>query len=168
LTFRAATVSSNAFIVTDVQISVFTHATEDEEKVERAVRNVIPEDIVGVTMDRKRLKGHYSDPITLITAHIRKRKAATRMFQATIKNLSTLDQQRLLDEVEERVDKGGSLYLRLDKQRAFKDIEMLEEVDPIRMRFRFRIPHGTNPISFVRSCINAVVNGVEEQPIHEE
>ena len=168
MTFRAATVSSNAFIVTGVQISVFAHATEDEEKVEQAVRNVIPEGIVVVTMDKKRLKGHYSDPITLITAHIRKRKAARRIFQATIKNLSTLDQQRLLEEVEERVDKSGNLYLRLDKQRAFKEIEMLEEVDPIRMRFSFRIPHGTDPISLARSCINDVINSIEEQTIHME
>lgn len=163
----AAKGSSKAF-VTGVQISVFAHATEDEEKVERAVRNMIPEGIVGITIDRKRLKGHYNDPITFITARIRKRKAATKMFHATMKNLSTLDQQRLLEEVEERVDEAGSLYLRLDKQRAFKEKEMLKEVDPIRMRFRFRIPHGTNPISFVRSSISAVMNDVEENPIHEE
>lgn len=164
----AATGSPKAFAVTGVQISVFAHATENEEKVERAVRNMIPKGIVDVKIERQKLRGHYNDPITLITARIRKKKAATKIFHATIKNLSPLDQQRLLKEVDERVDEAGSLYLRLDKQRALKKRELINEVDPIRMRFRFLIPHGVNPLSFVRSSISAVINEVEEPPIHEE
>lgn len=154
-----------AFDVTEVQISALAHATEDEDKVERAVRNIIPMGIAGVTMDRKRLSGYYKDPITLITTQIKKKKEAAEMFQVTIGNLSTLDQQRLLEEVEDRVDETGGLYLRFDKQRAFKSLWVLKEFDPIRMRFRFRIPHGSDPVSFIRSSVTAVIDEVDKQSL---
>ena len=153
-------VSSNAFVVTRVRVSVFAHATEDEEKVEQALRNIIPRDVGDLRIDTQRLTGYYHDPITIVNAVIRKNEAATKLFCVTIKSLPPLDQQRLLEEVEERVDKAGVLYLRLDKQGAFRNKRVLNEVDPILMRFRFRIPHGANPVSYVRSSITAVINEV--------
>lgn len=149
--------SPKARVVTGAEISVFAHATEDEEKVERALRNTIPAEITGYKIDIQRLKGHYKDPITVITAHIRK-KAAGEVFCATLRTLSSLDQHQLLDEVEDRSDKAGSLYLRLDKQAAFRGVGRLSLVDPIRMKFRFQIPHGMDPVAFIRSSIATILD----------
>lgn len=144
--------------VAGVEISVFAHATEDEDKVERALRNVIPPEIAGVRVDRRRMRGYYNDPITLITARIRRKKEAMETLRATMASLSSLDQHRLIEEIDNRVDEAGNLYLRLDKQRALGGAEVFNEVDPIRIKFRFQVPHGANPIAFIRSAVTAVID----------
>jgi hypothetical protein len=161
------TASSRNHAITGVEISVFAHATEDEEKVERALRNVIPDEVEGVNIERHRLKGHYNDAITLIRATIKKKREATETFLTTMKALSTIDQYRLVEEVEERVDDAGSLYLRLDKQRALGGVKTINEADPIRIRFRFRIPHGSDPTDFIRSSIAAAID-VDDTPATEK
>ncbi len=154
----------STYEITSVEISAFAHATEDEEKVERAIRNIIPED-VGVKIEMKRLRGHYNDPIALITVKITKKKWATKMLRAVIRNLSTLDRYRLMEEIEERVDDAGSLFLRLDKQRAFGGVEVLSEVDSIRVKFRFQIPHGSDRVGFISSAIEAIDNEASEHQL---
>ncbi|NIU39549.1 hypothetical protein GWN65_06185, partial [Candidatus Bathyarchaeota archaeon] len=52
-------------------------------------------------------------------------------------NLSILDKQNLLEKISQYVEKG-SLYLRVDKQAAFKGSFKLCKADPIRVRIRFR------------------------------
>lgn len=153
--------------VTGVEISVFSYATEDEDKVERALRNMIPQGVSNIKVNMRRLRGYYNDPITVMTASIRRRKEATETFRATMRALSTLDRYRLIEEIEERVDEAGNLYLRLDKQRALGGVEVLNEVDPVRMIFRFQVPHGADPASFIRSSIDAVLAESEEPAAHE-
>ena len=149
---------SGDFSITDVEMSVFVNATEDEEKVERALRNIIPPEITGVKVERQTLKGHYKDPITLITARVRKKRTAKEVFRSTMKGLSSLDQNRLMEEVEDRSDEAGSLYLRLNKQGALRGVRTLVDVDPIRMRFRFRIPHKADPVVVIRASIASIIN----------
>ncbi len=150
--------SSRNHAITGVEISVFAHATEEEEKVEQALRNMIPDEVEDVRIERRRLKGHYNDPITLIRATIKRKSEAMETFLTTMRALSTIDQYRLVEEVGERVDDAGSLYIRLDKQRALGGVKTINEVDPIRIRFRFRIPHGSDPSDFIRSSISAAMN----------
>jgi RNA binding exosome subunit len=144
--------------VIGVEISVFAHATEDEGKVERALRNVIPPELAGFRVDRRGMRGHYNDPITLITARIRRKKEATETFRATMASLSSLDRYRLIEEIDDRVDEAGNLYLRLDKQRALGGAGVLNEVDPIRIKFRFQVPHSADPVAFIRSSVTAVID----------
>lgn len=153
--------------VTGVEISVFSYATEDEDKVERALRNIILQGISDIKVELQRLRGYYNDPITIMTASIRRRKEATEIFQATMRALSSLDQYRLIEEIEDRVDEAGNLYLRLDKQRALRGLEVLNKVDPVRIIFRFQIPHRADPVSFIRSSIDAVVGESEESTVNE-
>jgi RNA binding exosome subunit len=151
--------SHGGFTVTGVEISVFAHATEDEEKVERSIRNMIPEGVTEFKIERQALTGHYRDPITLITARIRRKKVAKEVLRAMMKALSALDRHRLLEEIEERSDRGGGLYLRLDKQAAFRGVGILNEIDPLRAKFKFWIPHGMDPATFIRSAIAEIIDG---------
>ena len=159
--------SHGGFTVTGVEISVFAHATEDEEKVERSIRNLIPEGVTEFKIERQALTGHYRDPIILITARIRRKKAAKEVFRATMRALSALDQHRLLEEIEERSDEGGGLYLRLDKQAAFRGEGILNEIDPVRVKFKFWIPHGMDPAAFIRSSISEIVDAGGPQSLGE-
>lgn len=165
MTIVGRNAQSTTYEIASVEISAFAYATEDEEKVERAIRNIIPEGAI-FKIERKRMRGHYNDPITLITVKITKKKRATEMLQAVIKSLSTLDRYRLMEEIEERVDDAGSLFLRLDKQRAYGGVEVINEVDSVRVKFRFNIPHGVDRVGFISSSIESIYNEAHEhQPV---
>ena len=144
-------------LVREVEISAFSHATEDEDKVEKAMKNLLPEENRDLWLNRKTLKGYHGDPITIVTGKIRTKKGATGVLRRVMQELSSLDQQRLLDELEERLDDGGNLYIRLDKQNAYLVKVRLLETDPVKMKFRFRLPHGKDRLEYVRDIVNAII-----------
>jgi len=143
--------------VREVEVSAFSHATEDEDKVEKAMKNLLPEENRDLWLTRKTLKGYHGDPITIVTGKIRTNKGATGVLRRVVQELSSLDQQRLLDELEERLDEGGNLYIRLDKQNAYLGKVRLLETDPVKMKFRLRIPHGKDRAEYVREIVNAII-----------
>ena len=138
--------------VNSVELSVISYATEDEEKVERALRNLMPPEF-DAKVTRQRVKGYYNDPITRITVKVTKRREATRVMRQILGRISTLDQTRLLDEVEKRTDDAGSVYLRFEKQRALGGAAVLNEIDPVRVKIKFFVPHGESTDTFIRSIL---------------
>lgn len=143
--------------VREVEVSAFSHATEDEDKVEKAMKNLLPEENRDLWLTRKTLKGYHGDPITIVTGKVRTNKGATGVLQRVVQELSSLDQQRLLDELDERLDDGGNLYIRLDKQNAYLGKVRLLETDPVKMKFRLRLPHGKDRAEYVREIVNAII-----------
>jgi RNA binding exosome subunit len=137
-------------LIKTAEISVFAHATEDEEKVKQAIKRIAPYEH---SFETQRLSGHYDDPITLLTSKALKKKEATDLLSNIIKKLSSLDKQTLLDELSNRVDPHGNLYLRLDKQRAFNGKITLHVNDPIRIKFKFQLPHKADPSVTIREYI---------------
>jgi hypothetical protein len=121
-----------------IDVSLFVHATEDENKVLRAVQNLFPSEYLDrLTFRRQSLRGHHRNPIVLFETRIKDREIVEAFVENLSSNLSTLDKQNLLEEIERYVEKG-SLYLRLDKQAAFRGNFKLCMADPIRVRIRFR------------------------------
>ena len=151
-----------ANLVREVKVSAFSHATEDEDKVEKAMRNLLPEEARDLWLTRRTLKGHHGDPITIVTGKIRTKKGATGVLRKVVQELSSLDQQRLLDELEERLDDGGNFHIRLDKQNAYLGKVRILETDPVKMKFRLRLPHGKDRIEYVRDIVNAIIKEEHE------
>ena len=137
--------------VATVKASVFSHATEDEAKVEKALKNAILSE--GGKMSSRRLSGYYKDPINIMTVKVTRSRDASQVLKATIQALSSLDRLRVLDEIEDRTDDAGNLYIRLDKQKAFQGVLTFKDADPIRIKFSFKIPHGLDSVEYIRSVI---------------
>ena len=58
-----------------MDIRVFAHATEDHEKVQAAVRNLLPDELAQtLVFEKTSLTGHYGNPITLFTAKLTDKK----------------------------------------------------------------------------------------------
>jgi hypothetical protein len=128
---------SGAFIAF-IDVSLFAHATEDEEKVIQAVRNLFPtgyQDLI--TFRRQNLRGHHRNPIVLFETKIKDKEIIKVFIDNLSTNLPMLDKEILLEKLCQHVEKG-SLYLRLDKQAAFQGNFKLCTADPIRLRIRFR------------------------------
>ncbi|MFB6141830.1 MAG: RNA-binding protein [Halorientalis sp.] len=96
-----------------VDLRTFCYATEDEKRVERALRTFLPEDH---DIERAVSEGHHGDRIVVLSARI-ERADEMRHVLARVSELDGAD--RLLAELDERVDDNCSLFLRLDKQAAF-------------------------------------------------
>ncbi|MFA5868661.1 MAG: RNA-binding domain-containing protein [Candidatus Bathyarchaeia archaeon] len=145
-------------LVKAAEISVFAHATEDEEKVKQAVKRIARYEHV---FESQRLSGHYDDPITLLTSKTTKKTEATDLLANIVNKLSSIDRQTLLDELPNRIDPKGNLYLRLDKQKAFNGKIALQENDPIRIKLKFQLPHKADPAVTIREYI---INAEEDDP----
>jgi RNA binding exosome subunit len=133
-----------------VEIRVFVHATEDEDKVKQAVKNIAPYEH---TFESQHLSGYYDDPITLIISKTTNKKEATDLFDNLVKKLSSLDRQTLLDNLSNHVDPQGNLYLRLDKQKSYNGWATLHENDPIRIKIKFQLPHKADPVIVIKEHI---------------
>lgn len=121
-----------------IDVSLFAHATEDEDKVLKAVQNLFPSECWNsVTFTRKNLWGHHKNPIVLFETRMKDKEVIQAFVEGLSSNLSVMDKQELLDEIGRYVEKGN-LFLRLDKQVAFRGSLKLCTADPIRVRIRFR------------------------------
>jgi RNA binding exosome subunit len=96
-----------------VDLRTFCYATEDDKRVEQALRQFLPEDF---EIERATSEGHHGDRILVLSARVER---ADEM-RHVLSQLAALDEvERLRDELDERVDDNTSLFLRLDKQAAF-------------------------------------------------
>ena len=121
-----------------VDIRVFSHATEDEGKVIEAVKRVLPSDhLEEVTFERHTLHGHHGNPITFFETRIKDKEIVKAIVENLSSHLNTLDKEELRSRISEFTEKG-SLYIRLDKQAASEGEFKLAQVDPIRIRVRFK------------------------------
>ena len=129
---------AKALPVSEVDVSCFAHATEDEEKVLDAVRRILPEALGENTVFAKtKAQGHHGNPIVVFETKIKDKSMVKAAVENMASNLSPLDKETLLNEVERHVEKG-SFYVRLDKQAAFQGEFKLAITDPIRVRLRLK------------------------------
>ena len=121
-----------------VDVRFCAHATEDVDKVVKAVQNTLPSDhIEDITFKRSNLEGHYGNPITFFDARIKDKETVRALVKNLSVNLSSVDKEELGRTMNRCVEKG-SLYIRLDKQAALQGKIKLVTSDPIHIRIRFK------------------------------
>ena len=104
-----------------IDLRTFCYATEDEKRVEKALRQFLPAEF---ELDRVENAGHHGDRIIIISARV---ETADGM-RAVLDQLATLDAvDQVLEELDNRVDDNCSFFLRLDKQAAFNGLVRLGE-----------------------------------------
>ena len=96
-----------------VDLRAFCYATEDDQRVEAALRTFLPE---GVELDRAESAGHHGDRILVVSARVER---ADEMRHVLDRLAELDDVDSVVDELDERVDDNCAFYLTLDKQAAF-------------------------------------------------
>jgi RNA binding exosome subunit len=120
-----------------VDIRFCAYATEDLDKVMKAVYNIFLSDQTEeIAFNKSSLEGHYGNPITFFETRIKDKVTVRALVENLSNNLSSLDKEELGRELHRFVEKG-SLYLRLDKQAALQGKIKFVTSDPIRIRIRF-------------------------------
>ena len=96
-----------------VDLRTFSYATEDDRRVEDALRTFLPEEFA---VDRDTVEGHNGDRICTLSTRV-ENADDVRHVLSRLADLAEID--RVLSELDDRVDDNCSLFLRLDKQDAF-------------------------------------------------
>ncbi|WP_293032828.1 RNA-binding protein [Natronococcus sp.] len=96
-----------------VDLRAFCYATEDEKRVEQALRTLLPEEF---EIERVESEGHYGDRILVLSARV-ENADDVRHVLSRLADLEELD--TFLEELDDRVTENTELFLRLDKQAAF-------------------------------------------------
>jgi RNA binding exosome subunit len=121
-----------------VDIRVFAHATEDQEKVQTAVRNLLPEELAQTLIfETTSLTGHYGNPITLLTTKLIDKKLLPAALQKIGSGLNSLDKEELNRNIKLHLEKGN-LYLRFDKQSAYLGNIRFTQNDPVHFKIHFK------------------------------
>lgn len=122
-----------------VEARVYVHATENRDKVVRALMETFPGDLRGkVSISEETYEGHYGNPILVITGVLEGREEARSTLVHIASRLPSHDLSYLLSTLEDRVNREGALYIRLGKQEAYLGrLRILESDDVVRVIFRF-------------------------------
>lgn len=96
-----------------IDLRSFCYATEDEKRVEAALRTFLPEEF---ELDRTVNSGHHGDRIVVLSARV-ETADEMRVVLDKLGELPAID--RIRSELDDRVDDNCSFFLRLDKQAAF-------------------------------------------------
>ena len=121
-----------------IDIRVFSHATEDTDRVQIAVKNLLPEELAQTIIFQKTsLTGHHGNPILLLKAQLLDKKALLSVLEKIGSGLNSLDKEELFRNLKLHLEKRN-LYLRFDKQSAFLGNVKFGQNDPIHFKVHFK------------------------------
>lgn len=104
-----------------VSISTILHATESEEKLRRALRIIVPEE---VEIEKSEAEGHYGDYKAILSADIERRPLLREFWDCVLDGLVEGEKKWLLENAVDRIAEDCTLYLRMDKQLAVSEEEL--------------------------------------------
>ena len=123
-----------------VEYSTFVHATEDYNKVLKAMENLMPPRL----RERKNVSveetyGHYDNPIRIVKITFRNPEYALQALAWLWGRMLNLDKAYLIENLDLHLDEKMRLYLRLDKQDAYLGLLRLSSGDDIiKVKFSFK------------------------------
>ena len=98
-----------------IDLRAFCYATEERDSVERALRQYLPDDY---PVEREKSEGHHGDEIVVLSARVENADEVRHVMNRVLE-ADEGGRERLIDEIEDRVDDDCSFHLRLDKQEAY-------------------------------------------------
>lgn len=109
----------------------FSHATEDLDKVKTALLNAVGD----VDFTLTKVEGHHGNPIQIIESIVENDVEIVAFFR----RLNQADIDEIKRTLDARVDEGCNLFVKIDKQAAFKGvIKMGSGDDVISVRVKVR------------------------------
>jgi len=133
-----------------IDLRAFCYATEDDKRVEQALRAYLPEEF---EIERATSEGHHGDRILVLSARV---ENADEMRHVFSKVAEIPDVERLIDELDDRVDENCSLFLRLDKQTAYRDAAALGEGITLRAKVEAYPAKKEKAVESAREALSAL------------
>jgi RNA binding exosome subunit len=122
-------------MVQSLEVSYLLQATEDEEKVGRAVAGLLGKDL---QPERLEAEGHHGNRIVWIRHHLTGEEAEAGL-RRIVSLLGREERTAVLEDLGSSLDEYGALYLRFSKQVLVMDgTVVLARSDPIRVKVKPR------------------------------
>jgi RNA binding exosome subunit len=119
-----------------VKVSAIVHATEDVDRVLLALRRVFPDSSFPAKVETRRFVGHYGNEIRMVDVSIRG-VTSRSLLEHLWKSLASFDRASILDHLDQHLDSGGGLHLRLDKEEVLRGFFRMKDQDPIKIQLSF-------------------------------
>jgi RNA binding exosome subunit len=126
--------------IRSLEVTYLLHATEDPDRVEGSVAEMLSVKAPGQVED---LEGHYGNRIRRVRVHLTGDEAQ-RAFDSIVSRLGRSEKTELLANLGRYLDEHSALFLRFDKQRLVRGTLSLETADPVRIKVKprpFRLGH---------------------------
>lgn len=108
--------------VQSVEISTIAHATDDLEKVQLALKSLLPDSLRDRELfTRRYMQGHHGNPIVTFDARLTKPSDVEDFTQHFIERMSKSERLLIERDLDLHSDGEGNLFIRVDKQQAFRD-----------------------------------------------
>ncbi len=123
-----------------IRVRAHVHATEDENKVLQALKNILQPFQQSLPAKKERVYGLYHNPITVLTVEIKDRDQQEQLAsieENLFRRLGSSGIKTLKNTLSRRVS-HNTLFLRLDKQKAFrKEFVIREEGDTVKIEIHY-------------------------------
>ncbi len=121
--------------IQSLEVSYLVQATEDEEKIRKAVATLLGGE---PPVERQEAEGHYGNRIIWIRHHLTGGEAEAALG-AIVARLGKEERAAILGELDSLLDEHNSLYVRLSKQVLVeKGAAVPASSDPIRLKVKPR------------------------------
>lgn len=134
--------------IANLSFRAFAHATEDPERVERALKYVSGAENV----TRSSSTGYYGNPIIVLEAKV----TDSKRIKALLKTLGPEALRTLLESLDRRLDEESFFFFRLDKQEAFLERIVLadgEDVIAVRGKVKSYPQNRDNALASMRKVL---------------
>jgi RNA binding exosome subunit len=121
-----------------VTISFFIHSTEDPDSLISNVSERLR--LASGDLQTETVEGHYGNTIICAKAHITGRRAQ-EVAVTVLHDLSRDAKSKVLLEMEKSMDEHDALFLRIDRQRIDREINLSDE-EPIRVKLKPKFRSG--------------------------
>ncbi len=119
-------------MIHNISYRTFVYGTEKEEKVREAIKTLFPSSSPHCEIT----EGYYKNPVLILYDKIDK-KRDIKDFIKKLDQIETSDQKKILNQLENKMDDKGNLFLRFDKQKAYLgDLKIVEHGDSIHLKVK--------------------------------
>jgi RNA binding exosome subunit len=132
-----------------VDLRAFCYATEDQDRVEDALRHYLPEDY---PVEHETNEGHHGDEIVVLSARVDNADDVRTVMDRVLK---AGESERIIEEIEDRVDEDCSFHLRLDKQAAYDAESVFGDGLHLRAKVEAYPAKRQNAVEAVRRSLGA-------------
>jgi len=121
-------------VIQSLEVTYFVHATEDQEKIGKAVAGMLGQEPDTQT---EVLEGHFGNQILGARVHLTGEEAGSA-FNHLVGSFPAGVLQQVLTELESHLDEHSALFVRLDKQNLVSGTVSLGTSDPVRVKVKPR------------------------------
>ncbi len=119
-------------MIHNISYRAFVYGTENKEKVLESIKTLFPNS----SPQCEATEGYYKNPVLILNNKIDK-KREIKDFVEKLTSMKDPAKKRIINQLENKMDDYGNLFLRFDKQRAYLgDLKVVEHGDSIHIKIK--------------------------------